>query len=138
MGVSFLVNFFQDKDSLPGDNVNSDGTTVKSSGCHLHLIWDHGQHVRNFMHGDSALPKIMLYQGNGYFAAFCSRLRQAYDNHIAYAFSSVFTISPSCLDDPTMVLDDEDFDEGTVSPACMALNNGYVQIKDDKDWYLPP
>jgi hypothetical protein len=74
LGVSFLANFFQDKDSLPGNDVDSDSTTVKPSGCCLHLVWDHGQHVRNFMHGDSALPKIMLYQGNGYFSAFCSRL----------------------------------------------------------------
>ena len=80
----------------------------------------------------------MLYQGNGYFAAFCSRLRRAYDNHIAYAFSSAFTISPSHLDNPTMVSDDKDSNEGAVSPACVAQNNGYVQIKDDKDWYLPP
>jgi hypothetical protein len=67
LGVSFLANFFQDKDSLPGNVVNSDSATVKSSGCCSHLVWDNGQHVRNFTHGNSALPKIMLYQGNGYF-----------------------------------------------------------------------
>jgi hypothetical protein len=72
LGISFLADFFQDKDSLPGNNVDSDGTTVKSSGCHLHLVWDHGQHVHNFTHSDSALPNIMLYKSNGYFAAFCS------------------------------------------------------------------
>jgi hypothetical protein len=71
------------------------------------------------------------------FAAFCSRLRQAYDDHIAYAFSSAFTISPSRLDDPTMVSNNKDSDEGTVFPAHMAQNNGYVQIKDNKDWYQP-
>jgi hypothetical protein len=58
-----LADFFNDKDYIPGDNVDSNGTTVKSSGCHSHLTWDHGQHMRNFTHGDSTLPKI-LYQGN--------------------------------------------------------------------------
>jgi hypothetical protein len=37
-----------------------------------------------------------------------------------------------------MVWNNKDSDEGTVSPACVAQNNGYVHIKDDRDWYLPP
>ncbi len=38
LGVSFLADFFQDRDSLPGNNVDSDATNVKSSGCCLCLI----------------------------------------------------------------------------------------------------
>ncbi len=74
LGIPKLAEFFQDKDYIPGDDVDSDGTTVKSSGYCSRLTWDHGQHTRNFTHGDSMLPEIMLYQGNGYFHAFCTRL----------------------------------------------------------------
>jgi hypothetical protein len=33
LGLPKLADFFKDKDYLPGDDVDSDGTTVKSSGC---------------------------------------------------------------------------------------------------------
>ncbi len=66
LGILKLANFFSDKNSIPGNDVDSNGTTVKSSGCCSRLTWDHGQHMRNFTHGDSTLPKIILYQGNGY------------------------------------------------------------------------
>jgi hypothetical protein len=36
-----------------------------------------------------------------------------------------------------MVSDNKDSDEGTVFPAHVAQNNGYVQFKDNEDWYLP-
>ena len=72
LGIPKFADFFQNKDYLPGDDVDSDGTTVKSSGCRSRLTWDHGKHIRNFTHGDSTLPEIMLYQGHGYFDAFCT------------------------------------------------------------------
>jgi hypothetical protein len=70
LGISKLADFFQDKDYLPGDDDDSDGTTVKSSGCCSCLTWDHDKHTRNFTHGDSTLTEIMLYQGHGYFNVF--------------------------------------------------------------------
>jgi hypothetical protein len=91
--ISKLAEYFNDRNSLPGEDVDSDGTTVKSSGCCSRLVWDHGQHMRNFTHGDSALPEILLYQGNGYFSAFCLRVRWQYDNKIAFTFSSTFYFS---------------------------------------------
>ena len=72
LGIPKLADFFHDKGYLPGDDVDSAGTTVKSSGCHSCLTWDHGKHTSNFTHGDSTLPEIMLYQGHGYFNAFCT------------------------------------------------------------------
>ena len=33
LGIPRLADFFKDKDYLPGDDVDSNGTTVKSSGC---------------------------------------------------------------------------------------------------------
>ncbi len=75
LGIPKLANFFNNKNYIPGDDVDSDGITVKSNGCRSCLTWDHGQHMRNFTHGDSTLPEIMLYQGNGYFNAFCTRLQ---------------------------------------------------------------
>ena len=99
LGIPKLAEFFNDRNSLPGDDVDSDGTTVKSSGCRSRLVWDHGRHMRTFTHGDSALPELLLYQGSGYFAAFCSRLKRHYDDKVAFAFSSAFSISPLSADD---------------------------------------
>jgi hypothetical protein len=107
LGIPKLADFFQDKDYLPGDNVDRDGTTVKSSGCCSCLTWDHGKHTRNFTHGDSTLPEIMLYQGHGYFDAFCTQLRCCYQDDVVFAFSSAFSISPSHIDNATIVLDGE-------------------------------
>jgi hypothetical protein len=95
LGISKLADFSNDKNYIPGNNVDSYGTTVKPSRCRSRLTWDHGQHTRNFTHGDSTLPKIILYEGHGYFNAFCTRLQRCYDKGVAYAFSSAFSISPS-------------------------------------------
>jgi hypothetical protein len=62
LGVPKLAAFFNDKDYLPGDNVDSNGTTVKSSGCRSRLVWDHGKHTRHFKQGDSTLPEILFIQ----------------------------------------------------------------------------
>ncbi len=48
LGIPKLADFFKDKDYLPGDDVDSNGTTVKSSGCCSRLMWDQGKHTRNF------------------------------------------------------------------------------------------
>ncbi len=108
LGIPKLADFFKDKDYLPGDDVDSNGTTVKSSGCRSRLTWDHGKHTRNFIHGDSTLPEIMLYQGHGYFDAFCTQLWSCYHDGVEFAFSSAFLISPSHVDSAAIVSDGED------------------------------
>ncbi len=125
LGIPKLAEFYQDKDYIPGDDVDSDGTTVKSSGCCSRLTWDHGKHTRNFMHGDSKLPEIMLYQGNGYFHTFCTRLQRCYNNDIVFAFSSAFSISPSHANATAVILGGEDSDEEDTVPAIgRTQNNG--------------
>jgi hypothetical protein len=56
LGILKLAHFFNDKDYIAGDDVDSNGTTIKSSGCRSCLTWDHGQHISNFTCGDSTLP----------------------------------------------------------------------------------
>ncbi len=126
-GIPKLADFFKDRDYLQGDDVDSGGTTVKSSGCCSCLTWDHGKHIRNFTHGDSTLPEIMLYQGHGYFEAFCTRLRRCYQDGIAFAFSSAFSISPSYVDSVALVSDGEYSDEEDAVP-----------VEEDVDWFSPP
>jgi hypothetical protein len=131
LGIPKLADFFNDKDYIPGDNVDSNGTTIKSSGCCSRLIWDHGQHMRNLMHGDSTLPDILLYQGNEYFNAFCTRLQQCYNDGIAFAFSSAFSISPSHVNTAALVSDGKD--SNGESPG-----EDHAALKDEVDWYTPP
>jgi hypothetical protein len=140
LGIPKIVNFFNDKNSIPGEDVNSDGVTIKSSGCGSCLTWDHGQHMRNFTHGDSMLPEIMLYQGNGYFKAFCTRLQQSYNNGVAFAFSSAFSISPFQVNAAAIVFDGNDFDEeDTVQSIVGAQNTGSnTVLEDEVDWYTSP
>ena len=140
LGIPKLAEFFNDRNSLPGDDVDSDGTTVKSSGCRSRLVWDHGRHTRTFTHGDSALPELLLYQGSGYFAAFCSRLKRHYDDKVAFAFSSAFSISPHQADDAALVSDDDDLDDEENIPtdekgrALTHFSDGPVE---DVEWYTP-
>jgi hypothetical protein len=140
LGIPKLAKFFQDKDYIPSDNVVSGGTTVKSSGCCSRLTWDHGKHTRNFTHGDSTLPEIMLYQGNGYFHAFCTRLQQCYNNGVVFAFSSNFSISPSHVNAAAVILDREDSDKEDTVPAIGGTqNNGSSNsLEEEVDWYMPP
>jgi len=125
-GIPKLADFFKDRDYLQGDDVDSGGTTVKSSGCCSCLTWDHGKHTCNFTHGDSTLPEIMLYQGHGYFNAFCTRLWRCYQDGVVFAFSSVFLISPSYVNSAAIVLDGEDSDEEDAVPT-----------EEDVDWFSP-
>jgi hypothetical protein len=96
--------------------------------------------MRNFTHGDSTLPKILLYQGNGYFKSFTTRLQQCHNHGIAFAFSSAFSISPSHVDTAEIVLDVKDSDEeDTVDTFGGTQTNGYNTETEDKvDWYTPP
>ena len=72
IGIPFLVAYFNDANCSAGDDIDADGTTIKSSGCCLKFIWDHGRNVRNFTHGESTLPELVIYQGHGYYSAFCT------------------------------------------------------------------
>jgi hypothetical protein len=129
LGIPKLADFFKDKDYLPGDDVDSDGTTVKSSGCRSRLTWDHGKHTRNFTHGDSTLPEIMLYQGHGYFNAFCTRLRRCYHDSVEFAFSSAFSISPTHVDSAPIVSDGEDSDEDEAVPVASTVRYAGLRVQ---------
>ena len=115
----------------PNDDVDSDGTRITSSGTCSKLVWDHGQHERNFTHPDSSLPELMLYQGNGYFTAFCTRMRRCYNDAVSYAFLLDFTISPTITWDSALVSDDEELDieDQPTEPA---------DLLSDIKWYTPP
>jgi hypothetical protein len=63
--IPFLVAYFNDNNYSFGDDVDANGTTDRSSGCCLKLVWDHGKHTRNFTHGELTLPELILYQGHG-------------------------------------------------------------------------
>jgi hypothetical protein len=98
--------------------------------------------MRNFTHGDSTLPENLLYQGSKYFSAFCLRVRLQYDDKIAFAFSSAFSISPQSQDDAALVSDnDGSEDEDMVPTTC---NTGYATIQpvshplNEVEWYEPP
>ena len=84
----------------------------------------------------------MLYQGHGYFNAFCTRLRRCYHDGVEFAFSSAFSISPSHVDAAAIVLDGEDSDEEDAAPAARTVhgtqNNGDDSAEEDVDWFTPP
>jgi hypothetical protein len=139
--VPKLATFFNDKDFLPGNNVDSNGTTVKLSGCCSCLVWDHGKHTHHFKHGDSTLPEILLYPGHGYFSAFCLHLRRRYDNNIALAFSSSFSISPSHDETAALVSNNEDSDNKNFPDSlCGTQYNSQDDTQDSEGdyWYSPP
>jgi hypothetical protein len=133
IGVPFLAAYFNDTNCSAGDDVDADGTTIKSSGCRSKFVWDHGRHVRNFTHGESTLPKLVLYQGTGYYSAFCTRVQQRYNKAVAFAFSSAFSILPDSTDDPAFVSDTEDSDDEDIGTLPSLL------VEDDTtEWYKPP
>ena len=84
----------------------------------------------------------MLYQGHGYFDAFCTRLRCCYHNGVEFAFSSTFLISPSHVNAAAIVLDGEDSDEEEamdVAPTVRGTQDtGNDSAKEDVDWFKPP
>ncbi len=128
IGIPFLAAYFNDTNCSAGDDVDANGTTIKSSSCRSKFIWDHGRHVQNFTHGESTLPKLVLYQMNGYYSAFCTQVQQRYNDAVAFAFSSAFSISPDSTDDPALVSDDED--DGPLP--------SHLVEDDDMEWYAPP
>jgi hypothetical protein len=101
LGISKLADFFNDKNYISGNDVDSNGTTVKSSGCRSCLTWDHGQHTRNFTHGDSMLPEIILYQGKDILMPFA----QDYSNVMTTALHThSLQPSPFCPCNTTLQL----------------------------------
>ncbi len=130
IGVPFLAAYFGDGGKSPDDDVDSDGTQITSSGTCSKLVWDNGRYERNFTHHDSSLPVLMLFQGHGYFKAFCTRMRRSYNDAVSYAFSSAFTIAPT-TPDSALVSDDEDLDSGD-KPTKPA------DLLSEVEWYSPP
>ncbi len=51
IGIPFLAAYFNDTNCSAGDDVDADGTTIKSSGCRSKFVWDHGRNVQNFTQG---------------------------------------------------------------------------------------
>ena len=93
ISIPFLVAYFNDNNYSFGDDVDANGTTDKSSECRLKLVWDHGKHTRNFTHRELILPELILYQGHGYYKAFCTCVPKSYDDAVAFAFFSA-SLSP--------------------------------------------
>jgi len=83
-------------------------------------------------HRESTLPELVLYQGHGNFSAFCTRVRQRYDDAVTFAFSSAFSISPDSTEDPAVVSDTEDSDNEDTE----FLPNHFVE-DDTMEWYKP-
>ena len=85
--------------------------------------------MRNFTHGESALPELVLYQGHVYFSAFCTRVQKGYDNAVTFTFSSAFSILPDSTKDPAVVSDTEDSD----NKDTKFLPNHFVE-DDAMEW----
>ncbi|KAL7496856.1 hypothetical protein ACHAWT_005049 [Skeletonema menzelii] len=94
LGIPALGDFFGRNDTVPSSD--DEGTFVTSSANRTILTWDHGKHQRSFAHSDKRLPELLCEAGYGYFHAFTSRLRRAFDDKVHYAFSSAHTklVSP--------------------------------------------
>jgi hypothetical protein len=133
LGFPSFAAYFNDTNCSDGDDVDADGTTIKSSGCHLKLVWDHGKHVRNFAHGVSTLTELVLYQEHGYYNAFCICVRQCYNNAIAFAFLSAFSISPDGWEDAAVVSNTKDSDDEDSKPFPSHLVNNNAL-----EWHTPP
>jgi hypothetical protein len=73
------------------------------------------------MHGDSALPEILLYQGSRYFSAFCLRVIQQYNDMIAFAFSSAFSISPQSQENAALVLANNNSEDKDMVPVSILV-----------------
>ena len=118
VGVPVLTDFFGDAGKRPDADALSDGSRVTSSKTRSLLVWDHGRRERQFTHPDSGLPVLHLYQGTGYFHAFCTRLRRFYNDNVDFAFSTSYSL-PS----PLAVVSDDEGDTDDEGEA--------------EDWYTP-
>ena len=100
----------------------------------MKLLWDHEKHTRNFTHGESTLPELILYQGHGYYKAFCTRVRKSYDDAVAFAFSSAFSVSPDNIQNKAAVISDgKETDDEDAGPLLSHLVEDNVV-----EWYSPP
>ena len=115
-----LSDFFNDVSTGHDAVAEDDSTTILSSGRCLNFSWDHGKHHRCFTNPDSKLPELCLYQGTGYFSAFCSRIEIVYKNNMNFDFSLYFSLKPN----PQVVSDDESDSESDTD--------------EDKEWFLQP
>ena len=63
-------------------------------------------------------------------------------NGVVFAFSSAFFISPSHVDDATIVSDGEDLDEEETDPSVSTArgtqNNGHDSSEEEVEWFSPP
>jgi hypothetical protein len=133
LGSPSLPGTSMTKTISPGNSVNSNGATIKSSGCCLRLTWDHGKHMSNFMYRYSTLPEILLYQGHRYFSVFCSRLRKCNNDGIACTFSSAFFIFPSQDKTAALVSDNKDSEKDTED----TMHRNHKEAAKE-EWYTPP
>jgi hypothetical protein len=81
---------------------------------------------RHFNHLNSNLPELLLCSGTGYFQAFCTRVSHFYNNAVAYAFSSAYTIAPNV--DAAIVLDTESDDKSNTNDSLVA--KGYQPLNE--------
>ena len=119
VGIPALSEFFDDGATGPDATAEDNSTTILSSGKRSHFFGDHGRHNHHFTHPDSTLPSLSLFQGTGYFSAFCSRVESVYSDRIHFAFSSAYSLKPS----PNVVSDDE------TSPES--------DSEDEDEWFSP-
>ena len=95
LGVPYLGKHHFKDQADANSLYDEDGTTIKSGSTKAHFVWDHGKHERHFFIGDSDLPELYLYVGQGYFKAFCTRVRKYFDDQVIHAFSSALSIDPA-------------------------------------------
>ena len=84
IGIPFLRDYFGSKDKIP--NLDDDGTWIKSSAKKSHLTWDHSKYEQDFMHRDSNLTEMYLYQGQGHFQEFCSQFNRFLRDKVHFDF----------------------------------------------------
>ena len=101
-----MLSEFFNESTTGHDAVAEDyGITNISISRRHHFSWDHGKHHCHFTHPDSTLPELCLYQGTGYFPAFCSWIESVYKNKVNFAFLSDFSLKTN-----SQVVSDEEYD----------------------------
>jgi hypothetical protein len=91
LGIPFFKKFLGREDT-PYPTSNNNGKHIQSSASRFHFVWDHGKHECHFMHDDQCLPILRLNTGLNYYQAFCSRVKQSYEDAVHFAFSLVHLI----------------------------------------------
>ena len=90
LGIPFLGVYFGAKDTVL--NRDDNGTYVQSSISKTTVVWDHGQHSRDFTHDAHSLPVLTLDTVVEYFQTFCTRVCRKYEDTVHFAFSSAHSI----------------------------------------------